>query len=202
MADRQVKLGFCDIQVPTGTHICQIYRDEEERDNALVEFLLQGLRDCECSACFSHNFSDEMLQTYLARHNFSFEASVKSGALSLAEAESVYFRNGRFEPAVLLDSLADFHSCSVKAGYPGARVIGEMVPEILHRPGGERLMEYEARVSLLMREHPITTVCQYDARAFSGSTIMDILKVHPMMVVRGAVIHNPFFIRPEDILGI
>lgn len=61
--------------------------------------------------------------------------------------------------------------------------------------------EYEARVSLLLRDHPVTAVCQYDARAFDGAVIMDVLKVHPLMVIRGAVVHNPFFVRPEDYLA-
>ena len=76
-----------------------------------------------------------------------------------------------------------------------------MSPEVQNVEGGNRLLEYESRVSLLLREHPVTAVCQYDARCFSGAMIMDILKVHPMMVVRGSVVHNPFFIPPEEFLS-
>ena len=86
-------------------------------------------------------------------------------------------------------------------GFNGGRVIGEMTPEVQQVPGGERLLEYESRVSLLLRTHPVTSVCQYDARTFDGATIMDILKVHPLMVVRGSVVRNPFFIPPEEFLA-
>lgn len=54
---------------------------------------------------------------------------------------------------------------------------------------------------MLLRDHPITTVCQYDANSFDGATIMEVLKVHPKMIVNGAVINNPFFIEPEDYLA-
>ena len=47
----------------------------------------------------------------------------------------------------------------------------------------------------------MTAVCQYDAHDFGGDLIMDILKVHPLMVLRGSVVHNPFFIQPEDFLA-
>jgi len=30
---------------------------------------------------------------------------------------------------------------------------------------------------------------------------MEILKVHPLMVIRGSVVHNPFFINPEEFLA-
>jgi hypothetical protein len=62
-------------------------------------------------------------------------------------------------------------------------------------------MEYESRISLLLKDHPVTAVCQYDATAFDGATILQVLKVHPLMVIRGAVIHNPFFMPPEEILA-
>jgi hypothetical protein len=75
-----------------------------------------------------------------------------------------------------------------------------MTPEVEHVPGGDRLLEYESRVSLMVREKPVTAVCQYDANQFSGAAIMNILKVHPKMIVNGIVVHNPFFIEPEQFL--
>ena len=44
-------------------------------------------------------------------------------------------------------------------------------------------------------------VCQYDANAFDGATLMKILKVHPMMVIRGAVVRNPCYIQPDEFLA-
>jgi len=75
-----------------------------------------------------------------------------------------------------------------------------MIPEIETIAGGERLLEYESRVTLLLREKPVTAVCQYNANRFDGATIMDVLKVHPQMIVRDAIIYNPFFISPEEYL--
>jgi len=120
--------------------------------------------------------------------------------LTLAGTKDVYFENGSFDPERMLGVLRNYHEDSVSGGYPAARVIGEMAPMVQHVPGGNRLLEYEARVSILLRDHPVTAVCQYDARAFDGAVIMDILKVHPFMVVRGSVVHNPFFIPPEEFL--
>lgn len=59
------------------------------------------------------------------------------------------------------------------------------------------LIEYEARLNQLIEEFPITACCQYDARRFDGATIMDILSVRPMMIVRGQIVKNPYFIEPK-----
>jgi hypothetical protein len=54
---------------------------------------------------------------------------------------------------------------------------------------------------MLLRDHPVTAVCQYDANSFGGATIMEVLKVHPKMIINGSVINNPFFVEPEDYLA-
>jgi hypothetical protein len=62
------------------------------------------------------------------------------------------------------------------------------------------LLRYEARLNTILQEHPLTTVCQYDARRFDGALIMDMLSVHPMMIVRGQLVKNPAYISPEIFL--
>jgi len=62
-------------------------------------------------------------------------------------------------------------------------------------------MEYECKVSVLLQEKPVTAVCEYEASGFDGATIMDVLRVHPMMVVRGSVVHNPYFVPPAEYLS-
>lgn len=195
-----IDLGFAEARVPPGTHVCQIYDNAGERDDALLRFLSRGLRNGETTACFSENISEDALEAWFAKDGLSLAAERASGRFALAKTRAVYFEEGRFDPDRMLALLTKFHDDSVAAGRPGARVIGEMSPEIDRIPGGSRLFEYESRVNRLLRDHPVTAVCQYDAHAFDGATIMDILSVHPMMVVRGAVILNPFYIPPEEFI--
>lgn len=195
-----IDLGFAKARVPMGTHVCQIYDDVSERDDALQRFLSRGLSNGEAAACFSENVSEEALDAWFAKDGLSLAEEKASGRFKLAGANAVYFEGGRFDPDRMLALLTKFHEDSVAADRPGARVIGEMSPEINRVPGGSRLFEYESRVNRLLRDHPVTAVCQYDAHAFDGATIMDVLSVHPMMVVRGAVILNPFYLPPEELI--
>lgn len=196
----KVHLGFTEELFPAGAHICQIFSEDDERQGSLFKFLLSGLRSGERTCCFSERVQESVLTEYLGNYGISYPEVRDSGALTLSGTRQVYFQDGRFDPDRMLGLLRAYHTESVSQGYPGARVIGEMTPEVQHLPGGSRLLEYESKVSLLLREHPVTAVCQYDARSFDGATIMDVLKVHPLMIVRGAVVHNPFYIVPEDFL--
>jgi MEDS: MEthanogen/methylotroph, DcmR Sensory domain len=195
-----VDLGFTRTRFPAGSHVCQIYTDDEEREASLLAFIASGLATGECAACFSNNVSDALIDEHCAHEGISLSAARARGAFTYHRTDDVYFEGGTFDPARMIGRLTAFHDEAREKGFPGSRVIGEMSPRIRDVPGGSRLLEYESRVSVLLRERPLTAVCQYDARAFDGATIMDVLKVHPMMVIRGQVVHNPFFVAPEQLL--
>lgn len=194
-------LGFTEEQFPVGVHICQIFNDDNEREEALLKYLLSGLQTGERVCCFSEKTSRGMLAEFFVSFGIDYDHMEEAGTFSLAPTREIYFAENRFDPDRMVSVLKQYHDDSVRQGYPAARVIGEMTPEVQHVPGGSRLTEYESKISLLLKTHPVTAVCQYDARNFDGATIMDILKVHPYMVVRGSVVRNPFFIPPEEYLG-
>lgn len=194
---KNIDLGFAELQLSPGTHICQIYDNEEERNNSLLRFLLAGIKAGEKNACFSEAVDEKTIKDFCNNHGVQYSEAVEIGAFSLSSTKKVYFKDGYFSPENMLSLLTEFHNSSVKEEFTGARVIGEMIPEIKEIKGGERLLEYESKVTLLLKEHPVTAVCQYNANSFDGVTIMDVLKVHPMMIVSGTVVNNPFYIEPE-----
>lgn len=197
---QSISLGFTPQKFSPGVHICQIFGTDDEREHSLLHFVLSGVKSKERTSCFSSKTSERKMEVFLRQHGLSYKDSKDSRLLALSVVEDVYFRDNCFDPEDMLSLLREFYEESIRLGHSAARVIGEMSPEVQQLPGGDRLLEYESRVSLLQRQYPVTTVCQYDARLFDGATIMDILKVHPLMVVRGSVVHNPFYVKPEEFL--
>lgn len=196
----EVSLGFTDEKVPVGTHMCLVFTKDEERVDSLLKYLLSGLQAGERTACFSGKLTEDTLREYLAKNNISYDERKTEKAIILADTSEVYFEGGVFDPDRMLNTLTAYYDEAVQLGFPAVRVIGEMIPEVQHIPGGERLLEYESRVSILLRDHPVTSVCQYDANLFDGATIMEVLKVHPKMIINGMVVNNPFYIQPESYL--
>ena len=191
-----------DEKVCAGAHICQIYSDDDERIDSLLKFLLSGVQTGERTICFSEKMDEETLEAFFSEHQISYDAYKQKRAIALSGTREVYFQDDIFDPDRMLNTLTYYHQESLELGFPAARVIGDMAPEVQTVSGGNRLLEYESKVSMLLRDRPVTAVCQYDARQFDGATIMDVLKVHPQMIVRGSVVHNPFFISPEDFLNL
>lgn len=103
----------------------------------------------------------------------------------------------------MFDVVRDFYlAATQEEGFPGARGTGEMSWCLVEgRADADSVMDYEARLSLLLAEYPYTACCQYDARLFDGETIMDVLSVHPVMIVRGQLVRNPYYVPPETFLA-
>lgn len=198
---RKISLGFAHEDFDPGLHICQIINDDEERTDAILRLISSGLSSNENVACFSDGVDDALLEAGLCSCPVSYAEARSAGMLSLSGPKKAYFQGGRFDPDRMLGRLQAFNKEALSAGRVGSRVIGEMIPEVLEIPGGSLLLEYESKVTLLVRGNEMTAVCQYDARLFDGSSIMDVLKVHPLMIVRGEIVRNPFFTSPEEFLS-
>lgn len=194
-----VDLGFAQVRAFTGVHVCQIYDDSAERSDAVLRFVSRGVRNGEATACVSRNVDFAELDAWCTAEGIALAKERETARFTLSGTDDVYLKDGRFDPDRMIAMLVRFYEDAMRAGRPGARMIGEMSPAVLDSPGGSALLEYESRVNGVLREYPLTAVCQYEARAFDGATVMDLLTVHPLMVMHGAVIENPFFIPPEEL---
>jgi hypothetical protein len=121
---------------------------------------------------------------------------------TISRAVDVYCSDSQFVPENTLQKLRQMHENSLSEAYSGTRLTGEMTWALREGiQGTERLMEYEALVNNVLLEYPLTAICQYDARRFDGATLFDVLNVHPMMIIRGQVVRNPYYLEPEVFLA-
>lgn len=198
---RMIHLGFDSTPYPAGTHICFLFNDDEEQRSVMARYVEGGLDDREQVHYYVDSVSPAELNEQMRKLGVSLPDEQDGGQCVFVEAEKVYCPDGRFSVGRMLDRLADAHHRSVREGFAGARVTGEMSWSLKDYPGSRDLLEYEARINLLVRDVPTTAVCQYDARLFDGATLYGILSVHPMMIVHGRVVRNPYYLEPEDFLA-
>ena len=196
---RHISLGFTPERVLEGRHICYIFNDEEERRRTMSKYLSSGLEQNEkvlylVDTMTPDDFSEAMGELGL-------DVAAWGEKLILSEAMPTYCPDGSFSCPEMLDVVGRFYEASLAEGYKGSRGTGEMSWAASHGDVAmEEVMEYEARLNEVLDRYPYTAVCQYDARLFDGQTILDVLSVHPMMIVRGQLVRNPFFIEPRIFL--
>jgi hypothetical protein len=193
----EIDLGFTDRKQSPGVHMCLIFQDEKERRRIMAKFVGRGLSDGEKVAYFADIMTKEEVLDWLCGFDINVSDEMAANNLVVQDSLTAYCPEGKFVPEEMLGRLKAFYNDFVAKGYQQGRVSGEMSWALKGIPGSDRLMEYEAWVNEVFKTHPITAICQYDANKFSGSLIMDVLKVHPMMVVKGQIVHNPYYMTLE-----
>lgn len=194
---RKISLGFSPEEFYEGAHICLIYSDDKERLATMAKFFSSGLEAGErifYAADTPEAFMDAMMRYGLDSANFEHD-------FSLAEAYTAFCPDGHFTASHIFNNMANFYQIAVDEGYTGARGGGEMTWASLEdRAEMDKWIELEARRNQVLKEYPISTCCVYDARKFDGATIMDVLNTHPVMIVKGQLVRNPYYIEAETFL--
>ena len=196
----EVSMGFTQSRFPEGTHMCLIYDNDSQCRKIISRFLSGGLASGEQVGYFADSSTPEEVRYWLKEMGVSVPNEGPGGPFNVYTAEKVYCPCGKFVPSEMLAKLKDFYTTAITDGYKGVRVSGEMSWALKNIPGSECLMEYEALVNTILEEYPVTPICQYDARRFNGTTLLNVLRVHPMMIVNGQIVHNPYYMKPEDFL--
>jgi DNA-binding CsgD family transcriptional regulator len=119
--------------------------------------------------------------------------------LNVASAMDVYYPTGEFVPQATLDQIMKFYEISLADGARGCRSLGEMAWALRGVPGSDQVVEYEASINALVDKVPLNVLCQYDTEQFDGETIFEILCVHPLMVIRGQIMRNPYYSPSEEV---
>ncbi|MBF0567344.1 MAG: MEDS domain-containing protein [Nitrospirae bacterium] len=196
----KVNYGFTSETFPLGTHMCYIYDDEAERKMVIEKFLESGFSAREKVGAFADMETEDEIKDYFKEMGLSVDEYRKTGQLVAGSEKKAYCPDGRFDVERMLESWKKFYNLGKSEGYAAVRATGN--PHWLHKgaPGAERWVEYESRLNDLVLEYPFSGIlCTYDSRKCSGTLLYDVLSVHNLMVVRGQVVRNPYYISPEEL---
>ncbi|WP_051933297.1 MEDS domain-containing protein [Massilia sp. BSC265] len=193
---RHICLGFTDERYPEGTHICYLYNDDEERRRILPLFARHALLEHDCFKYIADATDGAGLARIVEELDLDSAGRGLPGCIDITTASDGYFPDGCFDPDAMLARLRAAYAQCLAAGHAGARVTGEMCWALRGIPGADRIVECESRINDLVREVPVTVMCQYDLRRFDGATMFDVMSVHPVIIVGGYILRNPFHQHP------
>jgi transcriptional repressor of dcmA and dcmR len=153
-----------------GAHLCGLFATELGRIKQVLNFLEDGLRPGTVCFYLAPQQAQVEALDQLQRSRPSLGADIASGRLVL----------GQYIPS--LEGQLEYWDKSMRAamlaGAQQFRIIGD--PRGLASPDSDQaLFEYEAEYDeVIARRFPLVTLCQYDAREFSGVTLLNTLKLH------------------------
>jgi hypothetical protein len=188
----QRSIHLCGQEVDRPGHICAFFGSRDEEYETLVPYLKEGVDAGEQVL----NVLDE---GRLGDHRARLEGAgvpVDDGRLLVSSSEDTYLAGGRFDMERMVGFVRDV-LVQAAAGGRYVRTAGWMDWIYRDAPGAERVMEYEARVNLLVPVFDCTFMCVYDIAKLRGEMMIDIMATHPYVVLRGRIRQNPFYIPPD-----
>lgn len=197
-----VDYGFTNETFRLGTHMCHIFNNDTERKTIAKRFIESGLLANEKVIQLVDVTSEDDIENYLKdKLEIIVDKERKSGQFIIKPAMNGYCQDGSFNVQRMLNTWKEFYRMGQAEGYASVRGTGEPLWTQRNVPGKEHWIEYEASLNDLVSDYPFSGIlCQYDARCYDGATIFNVLNVHPMMIIQGQVVRNPYYIRPDKSL--
>jgi hypothetical protein len=197
---RRRSVRLCGQEIDRPGHICAFFTSREQEYETLLPYLKDGVEAGEQVL----NVLDE---TRLSDHRARLQAAslpTNGRSMMIASSEETYLAGGHFDMARMVGFVREQLVDAATRGRC-VRTAGWMDWTYRNAPGTDRVMEYEARMNLLVPTFDCTFMCVYDLSKLRGETVADIMATHPYVVLRGQIRENPFYIPPEvylrEILG-
>jgi hypothetical protein len=194
-----VPLGFGGVEAPVGAHICAFYHGRAGRDELMIPFLQEGIRNGEKCIAIVDTSPPEQIWTSLNLPK-DVDGIKKNGQVEVLLAEATYIREGHFD----IDRMIDFWTecaCGYAAeGFDRIRASGETEWANRGVPGTDALFYYESRINNFTAQFPnIFLLCLYDLDSISGRWVIDAMKTHPQVLIGGRLFQNPYYMDPDTL---
>jgi len=182
-------------------HFCSIYENREEHYGVAIPFMQIGLdRGEKCIYIADDGTVGEVRQA-MQSEGIDVERATASKALVLATKEQAYLRHGSFNPDWMFTFWKEATESAMSEGFSALRATGETEWVVRGARGLERWMEYESRLNHSLAENNCSALCQYNRRLFPPELILDVIRTHPVVVYRGTVCRNLYYVPPDEFLG-
>lgn len=192
---------ICGRAVPEGArHICAFVNSRDEQYQIMAPFAKQGLDQGERVLQIINPGTREDHVRRMTQAGANVERAEASGQLSVLPWAEAYLKDGYFD----LDRMLGMLDAAVKdrkaRGFPLMRAMADMDWALLGAPGTEQLLEYESRANYLTQQLKDCFLCFYDIGKFPASTVVDVMRTHPAVIIGGVYHENPYYVPPQTLL--
>ena len=181
-------------------HICAFFNSLDEQHRVLRSFFKEGF---ERGDKVFHIVAPELWEDHLKRlaeAGINAEQAMGTGQLELQRWQDAYLRDDRFDRDVMLNLIEEVFQAGTAAGYPLTRLFSRVESELVDKAGVDNWLEFETRCNYVFPKYKDPVICNYDLSKFSASFVMDIMRIHPVVIIGSTLRENPFFVPPDQFL--
>ncbi len=181
-------------------HICAFFNSTDEEHRVLRSFIKDGFdRGDKAFHLVDPKRREDHLRR-IAEAGINVQEAMDTGQLEVRPWQDAPLRGGRFDQDTWLASFEQVLQSGPVAGYAQTRFLAHMEWALVDLPGVEDLIEFETRVNYVVPKYDDIVICAYDLSKFGASVVMDALRTHPVVIIGGVLLENPFFVPPDQFL--
>jgi hypothetical protein len=183
-------------------HVCAFFHSQDEEYQVLMPFIKEGIERGEKAF---HILDPKFIQDHrerLKKAGIDPDTLEERRQLEIRVWREAYLRtsDGAFDQYDMLELIQEVLATGRTDGFPLTRFIAHMEWSHENAPGVEDIIEYESRLNLVLPNYDDPVVCTYDLARFGASTVIDIMRTHPSVLIGGILQENPFYVPPEEFL--
>jgi hypothetical protein len=190
--------------IEAGQHICAMYFGVRERDDVLLPFLVDGLnRGDKCFAGIQEREATGLLAKLAATVGSDADVpkSVAREQLEVKTSDDHILSPDLFDPDEIVGFWDTTVSAALTGGFDFVRLTAEASWWMAQLPGWDAMFRYESELNRYAARHPQAILCMYDLSQYTEGIVINLLKTHPLVLLSGMPIENPYYVPPDELLA-
>jgi hypothetical protein len=171
-------------QIAPGDHACAVVDSDEQHWEVASGYVSAGLERREKVFYFDGERTAEPLLRRLREADIDVDRAVDTGQLVVMPPNPAHGCREQVAQA-LRDQVRESIENAIREGYRAVRLTDEPAAAPLHPV--DRLGELDSMIHDVVRDRPVTMLCQYDRRHWSASDLEELGGLHPVEVVAPAL---------------
>ncbi len=166
-----------------GSHVGQLYRDQQDLLDTLVPFFAAGLAANErCIWVTAHPLGASQARAALARVVPDLAQHERSKQIEILDHSAWHTRSGEMTSEQVIESWLSAEEAALRDGYAGLRLSGNT-----YWLGSEQwasFADYECKVHAAFQGRKIIALCSYSLAKCDEAEVVDVLRNHSISLVR------------------
>jgi excisionase family DNA binding protein len=160
------------VRVPTPGHLATFHSSDAGGLRLAIPFFADGLRAGDpCFLVAAGGTLQRYQDALTSQEGVDLAAAMDRGQFVVVQFE------GTADQAIAL--WEQLFAKALSTGATAIRVVGDMASERTMFTSEDEMLRYEETFEVFFKRYPGVVLCQYDVRAFGGSSILRALKAHP-----------------------
>ncbi|OKY79222.1 MAG: PAS domain [Candidatus Methanohalarchaeum thermophilum] len=205
-------------ELEIGSHLCCIYRDEEDRFRVLMSLVSLGIEERhkiivlidedKKRGVYNLDSSGVKKIVPLDKNKGSnrsekeklidkFEEYWDKGQIRFYSTQKVFKRTNKFSIKNVVSILEKEIKKANKEGYSGLIVSSDLTWFLKNKRPKRELFDYEEQLNKKLQGKDITLLCFYKEKWFPEDYLTDAIKTHPEVLTEKGICKNYYYLPPD-----